>query len=140
VVLNVGLGTFRPVEVEDVTQHLMHAEYYEVSENAAKIINEARAAGGRIVAAGTTAARTLETVADANGIVHASSGETSIFIYPPYTFKAVDALVTNFHQPRSTLLMMVSAFAGAAHIREAYQHAIRERYRFLSYGDATLIV
>lgn len=139
VVLHVGLGTFRPVEVEDVTQHRMHAEYYEVTEAAAKIINDARAGGGRIVAAGTTAARTLETVADANGIVHASSGETSIFIYPPYTFKAVDALVTNFHQPKSTLLMMVSAFATPEIIREAYTHAIRERYRFLSYGDAMLI-
>ncbi len=140
VVLHVGLGTFRPVEVEDVTQHKMHAEYYEVSEEASIIINNARAADGRIIAAGTTAARTLETVADADGTVHPGSGETAIFIYPPYKFKAVDALVTNFHQPKSTLLMMISAFAGAENIREAYQHAIRERYRFLSYGDAMLIV
>ena len=140
VILHVGLGTFRPVEVEDVTQHKMHAEYYEVTEDAAKTINEARATGGRIIAAGTTAARTLETAADEHGIVHAERGKTSIFIYPPYTFKAVDALITNFHQPRSTLLMMISAFATPEIIRKAYAHAIEERYRFLSYGDAMLIV
>ena len=139
VILHVGLGTFRPVEVEDITQHTMHAEYYEVSETAAEVINNARKSGGKVIAAGTTAARTLETVADEHGVVHAGSGETSIFIYPPYTFKAVDALVTNFHQPKSTLLMMVSALAGAETIRDAYAHAIQERYRFLSYGDAMLI-
>jgi S-adenosylmethionine:tRNA ribosyltransferase-isomerase len=140
VILHVGLGTFKPVEVEDVTQHRMHAEYYEVSEDAAKAINETRRSGGRIIAAGTTAARTLETVADTSGIVHAGRGETQIFIYPPYRFKAVDALITNFHQPRSTLLMMVSALATPQIIRLAYNHAIRERYRFLSYGDAMLIL
>lgn len=140
VALHVGLGTFKPVEVEDVARHKMHAEYYEVSEEAAKIINEARAHGGKIIAAGTTAARTLETAADATGVVHASSGQTSIFIYPPYKFKAVDALITNFHQPRSTLLMMVSAFATPEIIRRAYDHAIEERYRFLSYGDAMLLI
>lgn len=140
VILHVGLGTFKPVEVEDITKHKMHEEYYEVSEDAARTINEARKNGGRIVAAGTTAARTLETVADDTGVVHASSGETSIFIYPPYKFKAVDTLITNFHQPRSTLLMMVSAFATPEVIRKAYEHAVSERYRFLSYGDAMLIV
>jgi S-adenosylmethionine:tRNA ribosyltransferase-isomerase len=140
VILHVGLGTFRPVEVEDVTQHKMHAEYYEVGEEAAKTINDARASGGRIIAAGTTAARTLETVADDNGVVRHGSGETSIFIYPPYRFKAVDALITNFHQPRSTLLMMVSAFATPEIVREAYMHAIDAHYRFLSYGDAMLII
>jgi S-adenosylmethionine:tRNA ribosyltransferase-isomerase len=140
VILHVGLGTFRPVEVEDVTQHKMHAEYYEVTEDAAKTINEAQTSGGRIIAAGTTAARTLETVADEHGTVHAQRGQTSIFIYPPYRFKAVDALITNFHQPRSTLLMMISAFASPELIREAYAHAIKENYRFLSYGDAMLLV
>ncbi len=140
VTLHVGLGTFKPVEQEDIAAHTMHSERYEVSESAAMAINTHKATGGRIVAVGTTAARTLETVAASNGIVEASSGDTSIFIYPPYTFKAVDVLLTNFHQPKSTLLMMISALAGYDLIRKAYAHAINERYRFLSYGDAMLIL
>ena len=140
VVLHVGLGTFKPVEVEDIRDHKMHAEYYSVSQEAADTINESRREGKKIIAVGTTAARTLETAADENGIIHPGSGETSIFIYPPYKFKAVDALLTNFHQPRSTLLMMISAFAGYDLVMKAYEHAINERYRFLSYGDAMLII
>jgi S-adenosylmethionine:tRNA ribosyltransferase-isomerase len=139
VTLHVGLGTFRPVESEDITKHTMHSERYEVSNTAASIINESHSNGRRIIAVGTTAARTLETVANEDGTVSAASGETAIFIYPPYKFKAVDALLTNFHQPKSTLLMMISAFAGYEKIMSAYDHAIKEHYRFLSYGDAMLI-
>jgi S-adenosylmethionine:tRNA ribosyltransferase-isomerase len=140
VTLHVGLGTFRPVESEDITKHTMHSERYEVSDNAAAIINNARKNGGRIIAVGTTAARTLETVANDDGSVNSASGKTSIFIYPPYQFKAVDMLLTNFHQPKSTLLMMISALAGYDTIRKSYSHAIAEQYRFLSYGDAMLIL
>ncbi|HYM20339.1 MAG TPA: tRNA preQ1(34) S-adenosylmethionine ribosyltransferase-isomerase QueA [Candidatus Kapabacteria bacterium] len=140
VTLHVGLGTFRPVESEDITKHTMHAERYEVSKEAASIINNVRKNGGKIVAVGTTAARTLETVANSDGIINTGSGETSIFIYPPYKFKAVDALLTNFHQPKSTLLMMISAFSGYENVMKAYKHVIKERYRFLSYGDAMLII
>jgi S-adenosylmethionine:tRNA ribosyltransferase-isomerase len=139
VLLHVGMGTFKPVEAEDIREHKMHSEEYEVSGESADIINSARKNGGRIIAVGTTAARTLETASDGKGIVHPASGETSIYIYPPYRFKAVDALLTNFHQPRSTLLMMISALAGYELIMKAYRHAIEERYRFLSYGDAMFI-
>jgi len=138
--LHVGIGTFRPVSVENVEQHKMDSERYEVSETAAKTVNEARAAGGRIVAVGTTSTRTLETVTDEHGIVRAGSGATDIFIRPPYRFKAVDALVTNFHLPGSTLIMLVSALAGREQILETYAEAVREKYRFFSYGDAMLIV
>jgi S-adenosylmethionine:tRNA ribosyltransferase-isomerase len=140
VILHVGLGTFKPVEVDDIRQHTMHSEEFEVSGEAARIINETKKSGKRIIAVGTTAARTLETVANDDGTVTSAKGETAIFIYPPYQFKTVDALLTNFHQPKSTLLMMISALAGYELIMEAYQHAIRQRYRFLSYGDAMFIV
>jgi S-adenosylmethionine:tRNA ribosyltransferase-isomerase len=140
VVLHVGLGTFRPVEAEDIRQHKMHSEHYEVNEGSAKKINEARKKGGRIIAVGTTAARTLESASNDKGEILAQSGETSIFIYPPYQFKAVDGLITNFHQPKSSLLMMISAFSGYKNVMSAYRHAIEEKYRFLSYGDAMLII
>jgi len=140
VLLHVGLGTFRPVEVEDITEHKMHSEYFEVSKEAAEKINKTKKNGGRIIAVGTTAARTLESAANDKSEVIAQSGETSIFIYPPYQFKVVDALITNFHQPKSTLLMMISAFAGYENVMKAYRHAIEEKYRFLSYGDAMMIV
>ncbi len=141
VLLHVGLGTFRPVAAEDLSDHKMHSEYYEVTPDAAAHINAARASGHRIVAVGTTSARTLETAAGPDGVVQPGSGWTDIFITPGYRFKAVDALITNFHLPRSTLLMMISAFAGD---REAmlgvYETAVRERYRFFSFGDAMLIL
>lgn len=139
-VLHVGVGTFRPVEVEDPDAHPMHAEWYRVSPEAAAELNAVRAAGGRIWSVGTTVTRTLETVADAAGVVHAGEGWTRIFIRPPYRFKAVDALVTNFHLPRSTLLMLVSALGGHALVMRAYDEAVREGYRFFSYGDAMLVV
>ncbi|MFH0883184.1 MAG: tRNA preQ1(34) S-adenosylmethionine ribosyltransferase-isomerase QueA [bacterium] len=137
--LHVGIGTFRPVMVENVAEHLMDDERYEVSEAAARTINEARKNGGRIIAVGTTSVRTLETVSDERGIIHPGHGATGIFIRPPYRFKAVDALLTNFHLPGSTLIMLVSAFAGRERILETYAEAVRERYRFFSYGDAMLI-
>jgi S-adenosylmethionine:tRNA ribosyltransferase-isomerase len=139
-VLHVGVGTFRPVEVEDPTQHPMHSERYHVSAEAAAAINEVRAAGGSVWAVGTTVVRTLETVADEAGVVHAGEGETAIFIHPPYRFRAVDRLVTNFHLPRSTLLMLVSAFAGHELTMRAYREAVEREYRFFSYGDAMVIV
>lgn len=140
VLLHVGLGTFRPVKVEDVTNHIMHSEAYQVTEEAAATLNAIRARGGRIVCVGTTSARTLETVTDENGIVHAGEGETRIFIYPGYTFHGVDALITNFHLPESTLLMMISALAGKDEIFRVYETAVRERYRFFSFGDAMMIL
>jgi len=140
VVLHVGLGTFRPVKSEDIREHEMHSEYYEISPQAAEAINRTRKAGGRVAAVGTTSTRTLETVGDKNGYVKAGAGWTDIFIYPGYTFKAVDILITNFHLPKSTLLMLVSAFAGRENVLEAYRQAIDERYRFFSFGDAMLIV
>ncbi len=140
VLLHVGLGTFRPVEAEDIREHKMHSEYFEIGEEAAKKINMIKEKGGKIIAVGTTAARTLESAVNINGKVVAQSGDTSIFIYPPYTFKIVDALITNFHQPKSSLLMMISAFAGYENVMKAYHHAIGEKYRFLSYGDAMLIL
>ncbi|MFW6285343.1 MAG: tRNA preQ1(34) S-adenosylmethionine ribosyltransferase-isomerase QueA [Bacillota bacterium] len=137
--LHVGLGTFRPVSVEDVKNHVMHEEYYSVPEKTADAINRAKRENRRIVAVGTTSLRTLETVVDDEGTVHAGSGWSRLFVYPPYTFKAVDALLTNFHLPESTLLMLVSAFASKAIIMDAYQAAIRERYRFFSFGDAMFL-
>ncbi|WP_406678729.1 tRNA preQ1(34) S-adenosylmethionine ribosyltransferase-isomerase QueA [Moorella sp. ACPs] len=138
--LHVGLGTFRPVKVENIEEHHMHAEYYEVTPEAAAAINAARARGGRIVAVGTTVVRTLETVATEGGLIQPGSGWTDIFIYPGYRFKAVDCLITNFHLPKSTLIMLVSAFAGREKILAAYRTAVAEGYRFFSFGDAMLIL
>ncbi|MBK6843526.1 MAG: tRNA preQ1(34) S-adenosylmethionine ribosyltransferase-isomerase QueA [Gemmatimonadetes bacterium] len=140
VVLHVGAGTFKPVEVDDVTQHVMHEEWYRLDAATASQLNAARADGARLWAVGTTSVRTLESNVDAHGSFHASEGETSIFIYPPYTFRAVDHLVTNFHLPRSTLLMLVAAFAGHELIMDAYRTAVRDGYRFYSYGDAMVIL
>lgn len=140
ITLHVGLGTFRPVEVEDPTQHKMHSEFYHVSPEAAAGINAVRARGGRLVTVGTTSVRTLETAADEDGILHPGEGWTDIFIYPGYRFKIVDSLVTNFHLPKSTLLMLVSALAGHDLIMKAYREAVAERYRFFSFGDAMLIL
>lgn len=137
--LHVGLGTFRPVSVDNVEEHIMHSEFYQVSPETAEKINRTRESGGRIIAVGTTSVRTLETVADDDGRMRAASGETSIFIYPGYKFKAVDALITNFHLPESTLVMLVSALAGKENIFKAYNTAVREKYRFFSFGDAMLI-
>ena len=139
VTLHVGLGTFRPVKVENVLEHHMHSEYYNVTETAAKLINDTKKNGGRIIAVGTTSTRTLESVADDNGVIHPGCGITEIFIYPGYKFKAIDCLITNFHLPESTLLMLVSALAGKNHIMAAYEEAVKERYRFFSFGDAMFI-
>ena len=139
VTLHVGLGTFRPVKVEQVSDHHMHTEYYEVSAEAASLINETKQAGGRVIAVGTTSCRTLESAADADGFLTEKNGWTDIFIYPGYRFRAIDALITNFHLPESTLVMLVSALAGREHVMHAYEEAIRERYRFFSFGDAMLI-
>lgn len=140
VTLHVGLGTFRPVKAEDILDHEMHSEYYVVEEDQAAIMNEARKNGGRIIAVGTTSTRTLESVTDENGIVHAGSGWTKIFIYPGYTFKAVDCMITNFHLPESTLIMLVSALMGKDFIMHVYEEAVKERYRFFSFGDACLFL
>lgn len=137
--LHVGLGTFRPVSAENVEDHIMHTEHYEVAPEAAEIINKTRESGGRIIAVGTTSVRTLETVADEDGTMRPGIGDTSIFIYPGYKFKITDAIITNFHLPESTLLMLVSAFAGKENIFRAYETAVRERYRFFSFGDAMLL-
>ncbi len=139
VLLHVGLGTFRPVSAETIEEHVMHAEYYEVTEEAADKINAGRERGGRIVCVGTTSCRTLESVTDESGIVHASSGWTDIFITPGYRFRAVDALITNFHLPESTLLMLVSALCSREEILRLYRHAVEEKYRFFSFGDAMFI-
>ena len=139
VTLHVGAGTFLPVRTNDVTAHKMHAERGEITPDAATAISAARAAGGRIIAVGTTSLRLLESATDENGLVMPWSGETTLFILPGYRFRAVDMLMTNFHLPRSTLLMLVSAFAGTTRIKAAYQHAIAARYRFYSYGDASLL-
>lgn len=138
--LHVGLGTFRPVQVDIVEAHKMHSEFYQVPQQAAELINQTRAAGGRIIAVGTTSARTLETVGQADGSVIAASGWTDIFIYPGHKFKVLDGLITNFHLPKSTLIMLVSALAGREQTLAAYQAAIKERYRFYSFGDAMLII
>ena len=139
VTLHVGLGTFRPVKVDDVENHVMHSEYYEVNEENVKIINDAKKNGGRIISVGTTSTRVLETVADQDGFLSEKCGETQIFIYPPYKFKIVDALITNFHLPESTLLMLVSALAGEDNIKNAYKEAVNLKYRFFSFGDAMFI-
>ena len=140
VTLHVGLGTFRPVKVDKIEEHLMHGEYFHITDEVADEINRRRALGGRIIAVGTTSCRVLESVSTPDGKVHAIDGETSIFIYPGYKFKAVDALVTNFHLPESTLIMLVSALAGTEFVMKSYEEAVRERYRFFSFGDAMLIV
>ena len=139
VTLHVGLGTFRPVKVEHVQDHHMHSEYYEVTEEAATLINEAKQTGHRVIAVGTTSCRTLESAAADDGTLTAKSGWTDIFIYPGYTFKVIDALITNFHLPESTLVMLVSALAGRDNIMNAYEEAVKERYRFFSFGDAMFI-
>ena len=140
VMLHVGLGTFRPVKAERVDEHIMHTEYFSVSKESADIINEAKAAGGRLICVGTTSCRTIESVAEENGHIPAMSGDTGIFIYPGYRFKAVDALITNFHLPESTLLMLVSAFYDKEKMMANYRLAVEEEYRFFSFGDAMLIV
>ena len=140
VLLHVGLGTFRPVKEEDLTHHVMHSEFYKVDERAAEIVNAAKREGRRVIAVGTTSVRTLETVAGEQGMLRPCSGDTSIFIYPPYRFKCVDALITNFHLPESTLIMLVSAFMGREQCLSVYREAVEERYRFFSFGDAMMIV
>ncbi len=139
VTLHVGLGTFRPVKVDDVTNHEMHSEYYVVEKSQADIINETKKNGGRVIAVGTTSTRTLESVTDENGVVHEGNGWTKIFIYPGYKFKAIDCLITNFHLPESTLVMLVSALAGKENVFRAYETAVKEKYRFFSFGDAMFI-
>ncbi len=139
VTLHVGLGTFRPVKVDDVTKHHMHTEFYSVTREAADMINETKAKGGRIICVGTTSCRTVESCSDENGIVYPGQGNTDIFIYPGYKFKVLDALITNFHLPESTLLMLVSALAGKDNIMHAYEIAVKEEYRFFSFGDAMFI-
>lgn len=138
--LNVGLGTFRPVKTDDLEHHKMHTEYYVIDEENAEKINKAKREGRRVIAVGTTSVRTLETVADEDGFVKAQSGDTSIFIYPPYKFKCVEGLITNFHLPESTLVMLVSAFASREKILELYNLAVKEKYRFFSFGDACLFL
>ena len=139
VTLHVGLGTFRPVKVDDVENHHMHSEFYQVEESEAKKINDAKANGHRVICVGTTSCRTIESAATEDGIVKAGHGDTSIFIYPGYKFKVLDELITNFHLPESTLLMLVSALAGKEHMMAAYEEAVREKYRFFSFGDAMFI-
>lgn len=139
VTLHVGLGTFRPVKAENIEEHHMHSEHYEMSEETAKIINEAKANGKRVIAVGTTSCRTLESVAQKEGCIRASEGYTDIFIYPGYTFRAMDGIITNFHLPESTLIMLISAFAGRDKVMNAYKTAVEQRYRFYSFGDAMMI-
>lgn len=139
VTLHVGLGTFRPVKVDDVEKHHMHSEFYVVEDDQAKLINDTKKNGGRVISVGTTSCRTLESATDENGILQAKSGWTEIFIYPGYKFKMIDALITNFHLPESTLLMLVSALAGKEKVMAAYEEAVKERYRFFSFGDAMFI-
>lgn len=139
VTLHVGLGTFRPVKVEDVSQHHMHSEFYVVEEDQAKLINDTKASGHRVISVGTTSCRTLEAATGEDGVLRAGSGWTEIFIYPGYQFRMIDGLITNFHLPESTLLMLVSALAGKEHIMAAYEAAVREKYRFFSFGDAMMI-
>lgn len=140
ITLHVGLGTFRPVKVDDVNNHHMHTEWYEVNAEAAEIINETKRNGGRVICVGTTSCRTIESVADENGYMKAKTGETDIFIYPGYKFKVMDGLITNFHLPESTLVMLVSAFAGKENVLAAYETAVKERYRFFSFGDAMILI
>ncbi len=139
VTLHVGLGTFRPVKEDNILDHHMHSEYYQVSKEAADKINAAKSRGGRVICVGTTSCRTVESAADENGMVQPGSGSTEIFIYPGYRFRVLDALITNFHLPESTLVMLVSALAGRENVLRAYEEAIRERYRFFSFGDAMLV-
>lgn len=141
VTLHVGLGTFRPVKAENITEHKMHSEHYHLPKETADLINETKKNGGRVIAVGTTSCRTLESVATFNdGKILESDGWTSIFIYPGYDFKVLDGLITNFHLPESTLIMLVSAFAGYEHVMAAYKEAVENRYRFFSFGDAMLII
>ena len=140
VTLHVGLGTFRPVKVDNVLEHHMHTEAYQVTKEAADKINRAKEGGHRVICVGTTSCRTVESAADENGHMEACSGNTDIFIYPGYRFKVMDGLITNFHLPESTLVMLVSAFAGRDHVLSAYEEAVRERYRFFSFGDAMLVL
>ena len=140
VLLHVGLGTFRPVSEEIITDHKMHSEYYEVSEDAAEKINRAKREGRRVIAVGTTSVRTLESVADENGYVRAQKGNTEIFLYPPYKMKCVDGLITNFHLPESTLIMLVACLTGREEILNAYKYAVEHKYRFFSFGDACLFL
>ena len=140
VTLHVGLGTFRPVKVEDVTQHHMHSEFYVVEEDQAALINETKKKGGKIISVGTTSLRTLESASSEDGTLKAGSGWTDIFIYPGYRFKIVDRLITNFHLPESTLIMLVSALAGKEHIMAAYEEAVKDKYRFFSFGDAMFVM
>ena len=140
ITLHVGLGTFRPVKVDDVNNHHMHTEWYEVNAEAADIINETKRNGGRVICVGTTSCRTIESVADEKGYMKAKTGETDIFIYPGYKFKVMNGLITNFHLPESTLVMLVSAFAGKENVLAAYETAVKERYRFFSFGDAMILI
>lgn len=139
VTLHVGLGTFRPVKEENVLEHHMHSEFYQVTPEAAKLINDTKAAGGRVICVGTTSCRTIESAAEQNGVVQAGCGDTEIFIYPGYQFKVLDNLITNFHLPESTLIMLVSALAGREHVLHAYETAVEMKYRFFSFGDAMFI-
>lgn len=139
VTLHVGIGTFRPVKVENIEEHDMHSEHYYLKKEDADKINNARKNGGRIIAVGTTSCRVLESISDENGIVHETEGDTSIFIYPGYKFKCIDCLITNFHLPESTLIMLVSALAGKDYIMKAYEEAVKEKYKFFSFGDAMFI-
>lgn len=136
VTLHVGLGTFRPVKAENLLEHHMHSEYYQISKEAAETINKAKQSGGRVICVGTTSCRTIESAADAKGMLSESCGDTDIFIYPGYQFKVLDGLITNFHLPESTLVMLVSALAGREHVLKAYEEAVKEKYRFFSFGDA----
>ena len=140
VTLHVGLGTFRPVKAEKIEDHNMHSEHYYISDDTAEIINKTKQEGGRIFCVGTTSCRTVESACDKDGVVHAGEGDTSIFIYPGYKFKCLDCLITNFHLPESTLIMLVSALAGRENVLNAYNEAIKEKYRFFSFGDAMLII
>ena len=140
VTLHVGLGTFRPVSAEHITDHKMHAEHYYMSQQTADLINQTKAAGGRVIAVGTTSCRTIESVVQQNGCFQESEGWTDIFIYPGYKFQGIDGLITNFHLPESTLIMLVSALAGRENVLQAYAEAVEERYRFFSFGDAMLVV
>ena len=139
VTLHVGLGTFRPVKEDDITDHLMHSEYCVIPQETADLINETKKSGGRVICVGTTSCRTVESWAAEDGTMKASAGWTDIFIYPGYKFKVLDALITNFHLPESTLIMLVSALAGREHVLQAYEEAVREKYRFFSFGDAMFI-
>ncbi|HHY70448.1 MAG TPA: tRNA preQ1(34) S-adenosylmethionine ribosyltransferase-isomerase QueA [Thermoanaerobacterales bacterium] len=140
ITLHIGLGTFRPVKVTNIEEHIMHAEYYEISKDAAEVINSTKQTGGKVFSVGTTSARTLETVADVNGKIKPCSGWTDIFIYPGYAFKAIDGLITIFHLPKSTLIMLVCALAGREKVLKAYKEALNENYKFFSFGDAMLIM